>query len=325
MRKIVWLLGLLAVASCGDSNKEQSQNVEEKPIVAVPNFNEDSAYAFVKKQVDFGPRVPNSPEHTTTGDYLVGMLKSYGGVVKEQKFEALTFDGVNLSLRNIMGSFNTAASKRILLAAHWDTRPFADKDVEEPNKAMIGANDGASGVGVLLEVARVISQDNPQVGIDILFFDGEDWGEKHDMNNVPRPVDFDTWWALGSQYWSKNKGTYGAYYGILLDMVGARGAQFHMEGISNEYAPKIVKKIWDKASEIGYGGYFIHQQQHEITDDHYFVNRDAKIPMVDIVHYDPAHGYFGDYHHTHKDNIDLIDKRTLKAVGQTLLHVIYNE
>jgi Zn-dependent M28 family amino/carboxypeptidase len=279
----------------------------------------------VQQQVNIGPRVPNTPEHTITGDFLVDALENFGGKVQEQKFEALTFDGVNLSLRNIIASFNPEAVKRILLAAHWDTRPYADKDIIEPNIPIDGANDGASGVGVLLEIARNISIVQPNVGIDIVLFDGEDWGEYHDAVNVPKPKGFDTWWALGSQYWSKNNGNYRAYYGILLDMVGARGSQFHMEGISMNYAPKIVKKVWDKASEIGYGNYFIHQNQHEITDDHFFVNRDAKIPMIDIVHYDPAVGYFGDYHHTHRDNMELIDKRTLKAVGQTLLQVIYNE
>lgn len=324
MTKNLWLLGLLILAGCGESTKEQSQTIEEKPIIMVPNFNEDSALAFVQKQVEFGPRVPNSPEHVATGDYLIEQLKAYGGEVKVQAFEAESFDGINLSLRNIMGSFNPAATKRVLLAAHWDTRPFADKDPENPSKPLDGANDGASGVGVLLEVARIIGGNNPNVGVDILFFDGEDWGEK-DGESERLIQGIDSWWALGSQYWSKNKGNYSAYYGILLDMVGAKGSEFHIEGYSNKFAPKVVKNIWDKASEIGYGSYFIHKVQDGINDDHLYVNVHAKIPMVDIVHYDPAHGYFGDYHHTQKDNMEIIDKRTLKAVGQTILHVLYNE
>ena len=326
MRKLSVCVALgIFLIGCSDSKKETTTIVEEKPLVVAPDFNSDSAYAFVQKQVDFGPRVPNSVEHVAAGDYFVEKFISYGAAVTEQNFNATTFDGVNVSLRNIIAAFNPTASKRILLAAHWDSRPFADKDLEAPNRAMDAANDGASGVGVLLEIGRLIGQTTPNVGVDIILFDGEDWGEKHDMGYTQTPEGLETWWCLGSQYWSKNKNGYGAYYGILLDMVGAKGAQFHMEGLSTTYAPKVVKKIWDTASKIGYSSYFIHQNQSGITDDHRFVNEVAKIPMVDIVHYDPTHGYFGDYHHTHKDNMDLIDKRTLKAVGQTVLTVIYNE
>ncbi|MDH5476129.1 MAG: M28 family peptidase [Cyclobacteriaceae bacterium] len=323
---IVYIVIGLHLISCSDAKKERAVVVkEEKPLLQAPSFNADSAYAFIKKQVDFGPRVPNSAEHVAAGDYFVEKFKAYGAEVKEQNFEATTFDGVNLSLRNIISSFNPQATKRILLATHWDSRPFADKDEHAPNEAMEAANDGASGVGVLLEIGRQLSIKMPHVGVDIILFDGEDWGEKYNMRGVPTPEGLSSWWCLGSQYWSKNKNGYGAYYGILLDMVGARGAQFHIEGLSNRYAPKVVKKIWNTASDIGYSNYFIPEKQSEITDDHQFVNEVAKIPMVDIVHYDPNHGYFGDYHHTHKDNLSLIDKRTLKAVGQTVLTVIFNE
>lgn len=326
MKKLFWVVAMgVLLFNCSDSNKETTTKKAVKLLVQAPSFNADSAYAFVKAQVDFGPRVPNSIEHVAAGDYFVETLNGYGAEVKEQKFNATTFDGVEVSLRNIFAAFNKSATKRILLATHWDSRPFADKDPDAPEKAMEAANDGASGVGVLLEIARVISEKSPNVGVDILLFDGEDWGEKHDMGYVKTPANLETWWCLGSQYWSKNKGGYSAYYGILLDMVGAKGAQFHIEGISNTYAPKIVRNIWTTASTIGYGNYFIHKQQPAITDDHKFVNEIAKIPMVDIVHFDPTHGYFGDYHHTHKDNMELIDKRTLKAVGQTILAVIYNE
>lgn len=326
MRKYIVAIALIiTLIDCSDSKKE-STSVPAKPAVNVPDFNEDSAYAYVQKQVDFGPRVPNTAAHGFAGDYLISQLEASGGTVKVQPFEETTFDGEKLSLRNIMGQFNTEAKKRILLAAHWDTRPYADKDTVDPKKVADGANDGASGVGVLLEVARVIAKEQPNVGVDILFFDGEDWGEKNNQSNqVSRPNHLESWWALGSQYWSKNKNGYSAYYGILLDMVGAKGSQFHIEGNSDKYAPKIVKKVWDTADEIGYSGYFIYQLQSGIDDDHVYVNQHAKIPMIDIVHFDPIVGYFGDYHHTLNDNMEIIDRRTLKAVGQTLLHVLYNE
>jgi Zn-dependent M28 family amino/carboxypeptidase len=325
-KKIVPALILVVIlASCGDSKRE-STSIPVRPVISAPDFNADSAFAFVQAQVDFGPRVPNTAAHGFAGDYLISQLEAYGGTVKVQSFEETTFDGVNLSLRNIMGQFNIEAKKRILLAAHWDTRPFADKDAENPSAIADGANDGASGVGVLLEVARVISQEQPTVGVDILFFDGEDWGEKeHSNHQVPTPNHLKSWWALGSQHWSKSKGNYHAYFGILLDMVGAKGSQFHIEGYSNNYAPGIVKKVWKTASEIGYSNYFTPQLQGAIDDDHLYVNQNTKIPMIDIIHFDPIVGYFGDYHHTLKDNMDIIDRRTLKAVGQTLLQVLYNE
>ena len=328
MRKCITVLALIfTIASC-DSEKKESTSVPEKPAIKVPTFNEDSAFAFVQKQVDFGPRVPNTAAHGFAGDYLINQLEAFGAKVKVQAFEETTFDGERLSLRNIMGQFNPTAKKRILLAAHWDTRPYADKDLNEPDKPADGANDGASGVGVLLELARVIGKEQPNVGVDILFFDGEDWGEKNNQGNIIKPPNhLESWWALGSQYWSKNKGNYHAFYGILLDMVGAKGSQFHVEGYSNQYAPNIVKKVWKTANEIGFSNYFIYQPQGGINDDHVYVNQHAKIPMIDIVHFDPdpAVGYFGDYHHTLKDNMEIIDRRTLKAVGQTILHVLYNE
>ena len=326
MKKLVWIIvAVSCFVGCEKSKKKTSFKVDKR-VIKVPSFNEDSAYSYVQKQVDFGPRVPNTAAHAFTGDYLIAQLEKFGGTVKVQSFSEITFDGQNLSLRNIMTQFNTTAKKRILLAAHWDTRPFADKDPVAPNKTPSGANDGASGVGVLLEVARVIGQESPEVGVDILFFDGEDWGEKNETDqSVPLPSHLESWWGLGSQYWSKNKGNYSAYYGILLDMVGAKDSQFYVEGYSNQYAPKIVKKVWNIASEIGYGNNFIDEQKPPIVDDHLFVNQHAKIPMINIVHFDPVVGYFGDYHHTLQDNIDIIDRKTLKAVGQTLLNVLYNE
>lgn len=246
-----------------------------------------------------------------------------------QEFSAPTYEGQSLQLRNIIASFYPKKQKRILLAAHWDTRPFADKDADNQNGPMDGANDGASGVGVLLEMARLIGKDSSvSVGVDFILFDGEDWGEPENIQGqVPVPQGWDTWWCLGSQYWSKNKhkANYSAYYGILLDMVGAKRSQFFREGASLQYAPKIVSKIWDTAARLGYSDYFVKQNAGAITDDHIYVNEWAKIPMVDIVHYQAGVGYFGDYHHSQKDNINIISKETLEVVGSTLMHVIYYE
>lgn len=321
------LAGLLLGSCWGDKDKSL-QSGEPLRSVEVPPFHADSAYAFVKAQVDFGPRVPNTEAHRKAGAYLAGKLKKYGAEVTIQNFQAPAFDGRQLSLQNIIASYSPEKQKRVLLAAHWDTRPFADKDATNPTGPMDGANDGASGVGVLLEVARLLNQNPPAIGVDIILFDGEDWGEPESVQGQKNPPEgWDSWWCLGSQHWSRNKhkSNYTAYYGILLDMVGARRSQFFREGVSLQYAPKIVAKIWDTAARLGYSDYFVKQNAHAITDDHVYINEWAKIPMVDIVHYQAGIGYFGDYHHSQKDNMDLISKETLEVVGNTLMHVVYYE
>lgn len=304
--------------SCSDTDSTKSTKNKPSRTVAVPNFNADSAYAFIQEQVDFGPRIPNTSAHIAAGDKIIARLNDYGAKVKIQTFEATTYDNVALSLRNIMASYNPDLRKRILLATHWDTRPWASKDKENPTSTYEGANDGASGVGVLLEIARQLNLSNsPDVGVDLLFFDGEDWGEEG--RGVPES------WCLGSQYWANNREGYSAYYGILLDMVGGKNARFPYEEISRKMAKKVLTKVWTHASDIGYSRYFIPRKEGEITDDHYYVNTIAKIPMIDIIHWEPEHGYFGDWHHSLKDNMSIIDKNTLKAVGQTVLHVVYHE
>ncbi len=326
---ILSALLLLFAAACNP--KKEKKEVAQKPLrnIVVPAFSGDSAYTFVKTQVDFGPRVPNSSAHLKTGDFLVKKLKGYGAQVIEQKFDAQTFDGQRVKLRNIIASFFPEKPKRILLTAHWDTRPFADKDTKKPNAPFDGANDGASGVGILLEVARQLQASaSPEAGIDIILFDGEDWGEPDARDsNTPLPQGLDSWWCLGSQHWAKNKhkANYSAYYGILLDMVGGKNARFFREGYSLTYAPSIVEKVWSTAGRLGYSHVFVNSNQGSVTDDHYYVNTIAKIPMVDIINFDMATGGFGTFHHTCQDNMDIISKETLQIVGTVLLHVIYYE
>ncbi len=328
----VLALGLLlaaALPACDKKGNTDTATVEAPAAAAkenVPAFNADSAYQFVARQVSFGPRVPNTPAHRACGDYLINQLKGYGANVLVQPFTGKAYDGTSLDLRNIMGQFNPKASNRILLAAHWDTRHVADKDSLNPKKPMDGANDGASGVGILLEIARQL-QANPltgNVGVDIMLFDGEDYGQPDNTG----PYKEDTW-CLGSQYWAKNllpKG-YTAIYGILLDMVGAKGSRFAREETSRAYAGDVVEKVWRTANQIGYSDYFPFQDSPGITDDHSYVIQHANIRMADIIAYDPSSpdGFFGPYHHRHTDNMDIIDRNTLKAVGQTVLHVVMTE
>ena len=300
--------------------------VKPKKVVQVPSFNSDSAFFFISKQVDFGPRVPNTEGHVQCSAYLVQKLKSFGANVIEQDFVATAWDGTKLKSKNIIGSINPKAQKRILLAAHWDTRPYADQedDVSLHHKPIDGANDGASGVGVLLEIARIIhvSESKPNVGIDFIFFDSEDYGAP----NFYKGDSDASFWCLGSQYWSKHKheSGYFAYYGILLDMIGAKDAEFYKEGVSRENAISVVNKVWSKGQSLGYGKHFVDKECHSIIDDHTFVNPLTGIKMIDIIQYNDETS-FGEFWHTHDDNIEVIDKETLKAVGQTVLAVLYEE
>jgi glutaminyl-peptide cyclotransferase len=332
--KILYVILFALIIASPACRIDQSGN--EKPVdleiseVIVPEFNADSAYFIIQKQVAFGPRIPNTRAHLNCGDYLIGKLKNYDARVVVQEFQEPAYSGEILNLRNIIASFNPDQSKRILLAAHWDTRPMADKDATGMNGPIDGANDGASGVGVLLEIARILSLMPPKdIGVDIILFDGEDYGEPDTYPSHALSEPGKIWWCLGSQYWSNNKHVpnYMAYYGILLDMVGAKNAHFYKEGGSMQYAGRIVNKVWKAAAQIGYQNYFIQQNSPGITDDHIFINRNAKIPTIDIVDYDPGSedSDFPFYQHTHSDNLSLIDTNTLKAVGQTLMYVLYHE
>ena len=313
------------------------QNIEETEEVAKvnpvgPSFNADSAYAFTKAQCDFGPRDMNSRGHDLCGEWIVSKFKEYGCKVTTQTATLAGYDGTKLRSRNIMASINPEATTRILLCAHWDSRPWADNDPDSANwrKPILAANDAASGVAVMLELARIIrkSKDekafNKQLGIDFVCFDAEDWGTPQ-WADVADNADS---WALGAQYWSKNLPQgYEARYGILLDMVGGVGAKFYREGMSMQYAPEIVKKVWRAAREVGFGSYFPKEDGGMITDDHVPVNQFAKIPTIDIIPYyaDCQQSSFGPTWHTLADNMENIDKNTLKAVGQTLVQVIYKE
>lgn len=322
---------LLLAASCGTDRSKEKAAESDKQVknIEVPPFNADSAYHYVATQVAFGPRIPNTAAHRQAADYFVETFKRFGAQITIQEFEAQNYAGHKLNLKNIVAAFNPEKSRRILLAAHWDTRPFSDKDPEKPRATFPGANDGASGVGVLLEIARVLSSNSmPEVGVDIILFDGEDWGEPEGQQQThPLPDGLQEWWCLGSQHWARNKHkpNYSAYYGILLDMVGARGAQFYREGYSMEFAPSIVEKVWGHARRLGYSHIFVPKTEGGVTDDHLFVNTIARIPMINIVHFEPGIGYFGDFHHSQKDNLELINAEMLGIVGTTVLNTIYYE
>jgi hypothetical protein len=326
MKKSAIILSLLFVAiSCGGRKATTST---QAPKVETPEFCADSAYNYIKAQTDFGPRVPNTKAHDDCGIWLGAKLSHLGAdKVYFQNYDAKTFDGNTLKCTNIIGSFNPESPARIILCSHWDSRPWADNDPDPANwtKPVDAANDGASGVAVILEIARLMKKQAPEIGVDCIFLDAEDWGP----GNSYQGNDSERWWGLGTQHWARNPHVegYHARYAILLDMVGGKGAKFCREGYSVMFGKPVVDKVWGAAGRLGYGSLFLPVEGGYVTDDHYYINRIAHIPSIDIVPYLPncKESSFGHTWHTTKDNIDNIDKNVLEGVGKTLIEVIYNE
>jgi len=328
--KIIYLVSLVGILfnSCSNSSKSVGNAKEVVEIVVdVPPFNADSAYHFIEQQLAFGPRVPGSDAHAACAAWLEQSMKRFSDIVEVQTFRARAYNGNVLRGKNIITSFKPESKKRILLSAHWDSRPFADHDPESSNHniPIDGANDGASGVGVLMELARQFSLEMPEVGIDIIFFDLEDYGPPQEAQNYQGEDN----WGLGSQFWANNphKANYRARYGILLDMVGVKDATFMQEGFSMMYAPSKVKKVWDMAESLGYEKHFVRERGGYITDDHYYINKIIDIPTINIIHLDTesANGSFFDHWHTVNDNLEHIDRNTLLIVGEVVMNVVYRE
>lgn len=328
----ILMIAVLSVACSGGKGKSAkshtlSLSTESRSDITIPAFDADSAYAFVKAQTDFGPRVPNTEAHRKCAQYLTQKLRSFGIETMVQNIQVTTFDGVIINGYNIIGRVNPDNPARVIVCAHWDSRPWADNDPDPKNhKTPIdGADDGASGVGVILELARQFQQKAPGIGVDLIFFDAEDWGPGDDYKGS----DTEDFWGLGTQYWARIPHVQGyfARYAVLLDMVGNRNARFYREGVSLHFAKNVVNKYWSAAIAIGHGDRFIQQNGGFVTDDHYYINMLAGIPAIDIIPYYPDNeqSSFGPTWHTVSDNIDNIDKGTLKTVGETLLYVLYNE
>ena len=357
-------ISLLLLSSCG-LRKQTATNdnaVSAQPVG--PAFCADSAYAFCEAQCDFGPRTMNSQAHDDCSTWIMEKFKSYGMSVTPQQTLLKGYDGTMLRATNIIASYRPELTDRILICAHWDSRPWADNDPDEANhrKPVLAANDGASGVAVMLELARLLREyggagarghedtsaaDTSRatsasdsilapphlrtpappltLGVDFICFDAEDWGTPQWDDT---PSDGDTW-ALGAQYWAANPHVdgYTARYGILLDMVGGQGAQFYQEQQSLHYARSIVDKVWRASQVVGFGSFFPSREGVGITDDHLPVNRVAKIPCIDIIPYYPdcPQSSFGPTWHTVNDDMAHIDRNTLQAVGQTLIQVLWSE
>ena len=322
---------LLSFSSCG--LRKQATTESETQTAVGPAFNADSAYLFCQQQCDFGPRTMNSKAHDDCEQWIINKFKGYGMTVVPQKCELKGYDGTILHSTNIIASYKPALKDRIMLCAHWDCRPWADNDPDEANwkKPVMAANDGASGIAVMLEIARLISISpdscrlSPTLGLDFICFDAEDYGFPQ-WETIDDPGNT---WALGSKYWAGNLHTpgYKARYGILLDMVGGQGAQFYQESMSKYYAKHIVDKVWQAAAVVGYGSFFPMAEGGGVTDDHIPVNTVANIPCIDIIPHYPncEQSSFGPTWHTLNDDMAHIDKNTLLAVGQTIIQVLFSE
>lgn len=312
------VVGILLLAGCTGSDRSrlnfQQQGRE------VPAFSADSAYAHVETQLSFGPRNPGSEGHRRTRSWLIDKLGAYAGehAVYAQDFTRV-IDSDTLELSNIIAAFNTSSPDRILLCAHWDTRPRAERDSLHPDQPIPGADDGGSGTAVLLELARMFRDHPPLIGVDIVLFDGEDYGREGSLEN----------YFLGSRYWSANPPVpeYSPRFGILLDMVGGQNAHFPREGNSLQYAPALVNEIWSIAGEQGHGDLFVQTEGAPVSDDHVVINRVLGIPTIDIIHYRNAEGggvQFPPYWHTQRDDLDIIDRSVMDAVGGVVAELVYN-
>jgi hypothetical protein len=312
----IWIIALLLI-SCSNGQNGLQFNDQGREV---PSFNSENAYSYIESQLSFGPRVPGSDAHRDAVNYFRNHFLETAGQrsVFVQQFEQEIY-GETLPFYNILASSGTEYTDRIILAAHWDSRPRGEYDSENPDLPIPGADDGGSGVGVLMELANIFSENPPPIGVDLILFDGEDYGEEGDLAN----------YFIGSRYWSQNPPVpgYNPRFGILLDMVGGQGAVFPKEGHSVNFAPQLVDEIWSIAAEKGHGDLFTNEKGGRVADDHIIVEQYTGIPMINIIHHrlnESGEIDFPPYWHSQQDDIDIIDRDVLQAVGDVMLELIYN-
>lgn len=319
---------LIFLASCGRtaSSSTQHDTIAMQPC---PTFVADNAMQYIEKQCALGARVPGSQAWKACGDSIAAWFAGMGLTVTEQNTTVTVYDGTKVPCRNITASLNTDNTDRILLCAHWDSRPWADNDPNLLNHKtpVMAANDGASGVAVMLELARVLTQAGTvKTGIDFVCFDVEDYGTPQwAFDGEERE---ESTWCLGSKAWCEQaaQNGYQARFGILFDMVGGRGSTFSKELLSNYYAQPIVELLWHIAHQIGYGQFFPLNDGSSIVDDHLNVNQIAHVPCIDIIPYhNDGPSPFGPTWHTVNDTPENIDPNVLEAVGQSVLQLICND
>lgn len=310
---------LLSFVACtSDQSKDVRKPAKNQPAttaISIPDFSGKEAFDYLLAQTNFGPRNPGSPSHRNCLEYLVNELSRFSDAVNRQEFTHGGSRGEQIKLTNIIASFNLTATNRVLLAAHWDSRPYADedKDPKKRDKPIIGANDGASGVAVLLQLAKMMKQIPPPLGVDIILFDGEDFGQKGDLTNF----------LLGSKYFASHKPTtFNPQFGILLDMIGDAQLEIQKEKSSVRFAPDLVQLVWATAERLGLRE-FSPYEGPDLYDDHIPLN-EAGIKMIDLIdfHYpDQTHRYW----HTSEDTPDKCSPSSLQVVGTLLTHLIYEK
>jgi glutaminyl-peptide cyclotransferase len=301
---------IMALSSCSRNEPPTPQKPQMQTSIQTPHFDGARAYAYLTAQTDFGPRTPLSDAHAKCLSYLVSELEKSAGSVTRQNFTEKGYNNESLPLTNVFASFNPQAPQRVLLVAHWDSRPRADQDPIEANrsKPILGANDGASGVAVLLELARQMKQMPPAIGVDILLVDGEDYGKSNDLDK----------YFLGAKHFAKTMPpNYKPLFGILLDMIGDADLRIPMEQNSMTYAPGIVSIVWSAAQELGITQ-FAAVPGEQIEDDHLALNA-AGIPTIDLIDFQYP------YWHTVGDTPDKCSAESLEAVGRVLVHVLYTK
>ena len=319
----------LLLLSCTGRTKP-SATADTIALAPAPAFVADSAMAYVVAQCDFGARVPGSAAHDACGDWIAKKFASFGAEVSELRTTLKGYDGQPLPCRNIQARLNPDATDRILITAHWDSRAWADNDRTPANRhtPVLAANDGASGVAVMLEMARLISETGLNYGVDFVCFDLEDQGTPQWAEDNGEGDEETGFWCLGSNYWAEQAFAVGyrSRFAINLDMVGGRDSRFLMEGFSKRYGQTLVNMIWHLAEQLGFGTYFPLRSSGYVTDDHLPINRIAGIPAIDIIpNIDSPRSSFGPTWHTIDDTPENIDPEVMRAVGQTLLQLIYND
>ncbi|MBI4513853.1 MAG: M28 family peptidase [Gemmatimonadetes bacterium] len=311
VRRWWWALAPVLVWACagGDGGSQGAGGRAAGAEAGGRGISAGRALEFVTAQVAFGPRVPGTEGHVAAGQWLDSILRARADTVIVQAFEHRTVEGRTLRLRNFFARFRPEDPTRVLFLSHWDTRPISDqaRDASARRLPVPGANDGASGTAVLLALAELFDTVPPPIGVDLLLVDGEDYGDFGAERDV----------FLGSRHFVAHRPAgYRPLYGVLLDMVGDRELDLYIEGYSQQYAPEIVRRVWDLADRIGYGNVFHRSVRHTVKDDHVPLN-EAKIQTINIIDFDYP------YWHTPDDTPDKVSGESLRAVGDVLAALVY--